>query len=121
MFYAERSKSPRRSRDKFKGEQREKYANEYPKAHPLRGADISDVVANIEHVVQLVGIDHVGLGSDYDGVGDNLPNGLKDVSCYPNLIGELLDKGYTETDIQKIYSKKFRRVWAEVEKDAHRS
>jgi membrane dipeptidase len=100
----------------LKGDEQEKYVEEYAKAHPLSGADISDVVANIDHVVQLVGIEHVGLGSDYDGVGDNLPNGLEDVSCYPNLIDELLKKGYTEEDISKICAENFLRVWSEVER-----
>jgi membrane dipeptidase len=102
----------------LKGEEKEKYAKEYTEKHPLSEADISDVVANIDHVVQLVGIDYVGLGSDFDGVGDSLPNGLKDVSCYPNLIHELLKKGYTEEDIRKICSDNFLRVWSEVERIA---
>jgi membrane dipeptidase len=105
----------------LKGEEAEEYAEEYAKAHPLSRADISDVVANIDHVVQLVGIEHMGLGSDYDGVGDNLPNGLKDVSCYPNLIGELLKKGYAEEDIRKICAKNFLRVWSEVERIADKA
>ena len=79
-------------------------------------ADIADVVAHIEHVVNLVGIDHVGLGSDFDGVGDSLPVGLKDVSAYPNLIYELLKKGYSDEDIQKIMGENALRVWSEVER-----
>lgn len=79
-------------------------------------ADIADVVAHIEHVVNLVGIDHVGLGSDFDGVGDSLPVGLKDVSAYPNLVYELLKKGYSEEDIQKILGENVLRVWSEVER-----
>ena len=105
----------------LKGKEREQYGDEYTKAHPLSEADILDVVANIDHVVQLVGIEHVGLGSDFDGVGENLPRGLKDVSCYPNLIDELLKKGYMEEDIEKICAENFLRVWSEVEKTAHRS
>jgi membrane dipeptidase len=102
----------------LKGQAKEEYAEEYAKQHPFSDADISDVVANIDHVVQLVGIDHVGLGSDFDGVGDSLPNGLKDVSCYPNLIGELLKKGYSQGDVRKICSENFLRVWSEVERKA---
>jgi len=98
----------------LEGKEKEKYIKEYSKENPLADADISDVVANIDHVVKLVGIEHVGLGSDFDGVGDNLPNGLKDVSCYPNLIYELLKKGYTEEDIRKICSDNFFRVWSDV-------
>jgi len=66
-------------------------------------------------VVKLVGIDHVGIGSDYDGVGDSLPDGLKDVSTYPNLIEGLLKRGYSEADIVKIMSGNLLRVWRQVE------
>ena len=76
------------------------------------------VADHIDHVVALAGIDHVGFGSDYDGVGDSLPTGLKDVSQYPNLIYELLKRGYTEEDIEKICYKNVFRVWSEVEKIA---
>ena len=102
----------------LQGEEKERYIKEYVKAHPLGDANISDVVANIDHAVQLVGIDYVGLGSDFDGVGDNLPNGLKDVSCYPNLLCELIKKGYTAEDVRKICSDNFLRVWSEVERAA---
>lgn len=83
-------------------------------------ADISDVIAHIDHVVKLVGIDHVGFGSDFDGLGDTLPTGLKSVADYPNLIYELLKKGYSEEDIQKICSGNLLRVWSEVEKIAQK-
>jgi membrane dipeptidase len=63
-----------------------------------------------------VGIDYVGLGSDFDGVGGNLPEGLEDASCYPNLLYELLKKGRTEEDIEKICYGNFLRVWSQVEK-----
>ncbi|MFT4738677.1 MAG: membrane dipeptidase [Cyclobacteriaceae bacterium] len=81
-------------------------------------ADINIVADHIDHVVSLVGVDHVGLGSDYDGVGDSLPKGLKDVSTYPNLIEELLKRGYSEEDIAKICYKNTFRVWEEVERVA---
>jgi membrane dipeptidase len=85
---------------------------------PAPEVTISDVAAHIDHVVELVGIDHVGLGSDFDGVGGELPIGLEDVSCYPNLILELLRRDYSELDIQKICSANLLRVWTEVEKRA---
>ena len=81
-------------------------------------ADVSDVAANIDHAVRLVGIDHVGLGSDFDGVGENLPTGLKDVSDFPNLIYELLKRGYTEQDIRKICADNFLRVWSDIQNAA---
>ncbi len=73
---------------------------------------------HIDHVVRLVGIDHVGIGSDFDGLGDDLPTGLKDVSGYPNLIAELLKKGYSREQIEKICSGNVFRVWREVERIA---
>lgn len=88
------------------------------KQRHIEVADIAEVVDHIDHVVQLVGVDHVGLGSDYDGVGDSLPRGLEDVGSYPNLIGALLDRGYTEQDVEKICSGNLFRVWGEVERRA---
>ncbi|UCG60073.1 MAG: dipeptidase [Phycisphaerales bacterium] len=99
----------------LEGGEKEQYAKKYMADHPPGDADISDVVAHIDHVVELVGIDHVGLGSDFEGVGGKLPNGLRDVSCYPNLIYELLEKGYTEEDIRKICADNFLRVWSDVQ------
>ena len=81
-------------------------------------AEVTDVVDHIDRVVALVGIEHVGIGSDYDGVGNTLPNGLKDVSTYPNLIAELQKRGYSTSDIQKILGGNFARVWREVEEYA---
>jgi membrane dipeptidase len=78
-------------------------------------ASLDDVLDHFDHVVSLVGIEHVGIGSDYDGVGDSLPTGLKNVSSYPNLIRGLLDRGYSEADIRKILGENLLRVWSEVE------
>ena len=77
-------------------------------------ADVERVADHIDHVVQLTGIDYVGIGSDYDGVGDSLPVGLKDVSQYPNLIYTLLKRGYTVDDIEKICYRNIFRVWNDV-------
>ncbi|MBP8097419.1 MAG: membrane dipeptidase, partial [Saprospiraceae bacterium] len=78
-------------------------------------SDVKKVVDHIDHVVKLAGIDHVGLGSDFDGVGDSLPVGLKDVADYPNIVHELLLRGYSEEDIAKICSKNLLRLWRQVE------
>jgi len=94
---------------------RERYIEE----NPFPYADVSDVADHIDHVVSLVGIDYVGLGSDFDGLGDSIADGLKDVSMYPNLIQELLDRGYTEDDVAKIAYRNVFRVWREVERVAH--
>ncbi len=83
-------------------------------------SNVSKVADHIDHVVEIAGIDHVGIGSDYDGVGDSLPEGLKDVSMFPNLIAELLDRGYTPADIEKICYKNVFRVWSAVEEAANK-
>ena len=77
-------------------------------------ATTEEVVDHIDHVKNLVGIDYVGLGSDYDGVGDSLPIGLKDVSSYPNLIHEMLKRGYSEEEIEKVCGTNLLRVWDKV-------
>ncbi len=87
---------------------------EFRKNNPVQYADVETVVDHIDRVVKLAGIDHVGIGSDYDGVGDTLPTGLKDVSQFPNLIYSLLKRGYNEEDIEKICSGNVFRVWNEV-------
>ena len=81
--------------------------------------DIETVADHIDHVVNLVGVDYVAFGSDYDGVGDSLPKGLKDVSTYPNLIYVLLKRGYTPEDIEKICYKNTFRVWRKVQEVAN--
>lgn len=87
----------------------------FEKEFPALYSDLEMVANHIDRVVELAGIDHVGLGSDFDGVGDSLPTGLKDVSDYPNLIYTLLKRGYTDEDIQKICSGNVLRVWKAVE------
>ncbi|MBT8108612.1 MAG: dipeptidase [Gammaproteobacteria bacterium] len=88
------------------------YANENG---PMPYASLDDVLDHFDHVVALVGVDHVGIGSDYDGVGDALPTGLKDVASYPNLVTGLLQRGYSEDDIRKILGENLLRVWKAVE------
>ena len=93
---------------------------QFRKDNPTLFADVQLVADHIGHVVELAGIDHVGLGSDFDGVGDSLPTGLKDVSQYPNLVYELLRRGYSEEDIAKVCYKNVWRVWQEVEQVAEK-
>lgn len=80
-------------------------------------ATLADVVAHIDHVVKIAGVDAVGLGSDFDGV-DCTPVGLEDVSKFPNLTRALLEKGYTPEQINKIYGGNTLRLMREVEKTA---
>ena len=92
------------------------YGEIYEKEHgPLPFASIDDVLDHFDHVVKLTSVDNVGIGSDFDGVGDSLPIGLKDVSQYPNLVEGLLKRGYSEEDIRKILGENLLRVWEAVE------
>jgi membrane dipeptidase len=85
----------------------------FSRNHPGK-VPLSKVADHIDHIVKLVGIDHVGFGSDFDGVYF-VPEGLEDVSKYPNLIAELLKRKYTVEEIEKICSGNFLRVWGKVE------
>jgi membrane dipeptidase len=97
------------------GAEAEQYAKDYREKQPFPYATLAEVVDHFDHVIKLAGIDHVGIGSDFDGVGDSLPIGLKDVADYPNLVAEFLRRGYSEGDIVKILGGNLLRVWAEVE------
>lgn len=96
----------------------EAWRDVYTQEHPFPYADVTDVADHVEHVVEIAGVDHVGLGSDFDGVGDSLPTGLKDVSDYPNLVAELLRRGWSEEDLRKLLGENLLRVWEEVERVA---
>jgi membrane dipeptidase len=104
--------------DESDEEARDAFRESYWKNRTRIYADVSDVADHIDHVVRLAGIDHVGLGSDFEGVGDSLPTGLKDVAGYPNLIRELLERGYSDEEIEKICGGNLMRVWREVERVA---
>lgn len=91
------------------------FTTQYFSEHAYPYANLNDVLNHIDHVVALAGIDAVGIGSDFDGVGDTLPVDFKDVSQYPNLVQGLLDRGYKKADIAKILGENLMRVWAAVE------
>ncbi len=77
-------------------------------------SDISDVIAHIDYIVNLVGIDHVALGSDFDGTGGYLVDGLSDVTKFPDLTKALLDHGYSQSEVKKILGENFLRVFKQV-------
>ncbi len=97
------------------GEEANNFRETFREDHPFPYATLDDVVANFQHVIGLVGVKHVGVGSDFDGVGDSLPEGLKDVSYYPQLIERLLRLEYSSEDIQAIMGGNLMRVWRQVE------
>ncbi len=94
------------------------FEQDYRLEHPYPYATLDDLVASFEYVIGLVGAEHVGIGSDFDGVGDSLPEGMKDVSYYPALIEALLKREYTVDVIQAIMGGNLMRVWHEVEDHA---
>ena len=95
--------------------ERRNFARQYREQNPFPYADMDDVMAHFTHVIDLVGIEHVGIGSDFDGVGDSLPEGMKDVSFYPNLVERFLRLEYSPADIQKVMSGNLMRVWRQAE------
>ncbi|MCX5647028.1 MAG: dipeptidase [Phycisphaerae bacterium] len=101
----------------LQGEERSRYVEQRWKQAQLGKASVGDVANHIDHIAKLVGVDHVGLGSDFDGVTE-VPVGLEDVSAYPNLMYELLKRGYGAQDIRKICGENFLQVWTQIEKSA---
>lgn len=87
--------------------------------HPIYPGSVHDVADHIDHIVQSAGIDHVGIGSDFDGIG-TVPRQLEDVSMYPVLTQTLLERGYAEPEIHKILSGNVLRVMQGVERVAER-
>jgi membrane dipeptidase len=91
---------------------------EWDKAHPAPTVTLSDVADHIVHIAKVAGVDHVGIGSDFDGVGNSLPKGLEDVSTYPALLAELMRRGWSDEDVRKVAGENILRVMAEAEKVA---
>ena len=79
-------------------------------AEPQPEAGLDDVIAHLEHAREVAGIDHIGLGGDYDGV-DRLPRGLEDVSGYPRLLSALAERGWSAADLNKLAHGNLRRVY----------
>jgi membrane dipeptidase len=78
------------------------------------------LIDHIDHIVKVAGIDHVGIGADFDGAND-MPEGAQDVSMLPNITYELLKRGYSERDIRKILGENLLRVMAQAERVARSS
>jgi membrane dipeptidase len=89
-------------------------------ANPAPRATLAHVADHIEHVRRVAGIEHVGIGSDFDGTGNDLPVGLEDVSTFPALLAELSRRGWSEADMRKVAGENILRVMAEAERVAAR-
>ncbi len=88
--------------------------NEYRKSHPLPKATIKLVADHVDHIKQIAGVDHVGIGSDFDGI-DITPEGLEDVSKYPALTAELLSRGWSDEDVKKFLGLNVLRAMRQAE------
>jgi membrane dipeptidase len=86
---------------------------------PVPRATMDDVIRHIEHVRSVAGIDHVGIGADYDGISQ-VPVGLEDVSTYPALFAELSRRGWSEADMRKLAGENVLRAWRQAEQVATR-
>lgn len=93
---------------------------EWDKAHPPLPVGIDAVLDQIDYGVKLVGIDHIGIGSDFDGVGGALPQGLKTVADFPHLVAGLQARKYSDADIRKILGGNLLRAWTAIEAAASR-
>jgi len=96
-------------------ERRAEESDKLEAANPLPPLPISKLIDHIDHIVKVAGIDHVGIGADFDGAND-MPQGAQDVSMLPNITYELLKRGYSETDIRKILGENLLRVMAAAER-----
>ncbi len=85
----------------------------------LPKATLAQVADHVEHVRKVAGVDHVGIGSDFDG-SDTMPTGLEDVSCYPRLFAELIRRGWSDEDLRKLAQGNILRVLGEAEAVARR-
>jgi membrane dipeptidase len=93
---------------------------QWTKEHPIPRGSVHDVVDHIEHIIQVAGVDHVGLGSDFDGIS-TVPRQLEDVSCYPYITQELLNRGHSKEEIIKVLGGNLLRVLREAEAVARKS
>ena len=125
-FIAPEAAKRRRIRDEKKREWENEIGDEtlvdeavakWELTHPMPTGSIHDVIDHIDHLVKNCGIDHVGIGSDFDGI-DVVPSQLEDVSTYPLITQEMLNRGYTTDDIRKVMGKNILRVFRETERAA---
>jgi membrane dipeptidase len=89
---------------------------EWEKTHPAPRVTLTEVADHIDHITKVAGIDHVGLGADYDGLGNDLPEGLSNVGSYPALLAELMRRGWSDGDLAKLAGGNILRVMRAAEK-----
>jgi membrane dipeptidase len=106
-----------KAKDPSEGPEYQEGVRKLMAANPLPKVSWTVIVDHIDHMVNVAGIDHVGIGSDFDGIGE-VPEGMEDVSKLPKIPEELKRRGYSDGDIKKIMGDNFLRVFAEAERVA---
>jgi membrane dipeptidase len=99
--------------------ERHRKLDEWKAAHPRPHATLAQVADHIEHVRQVAGVDHIGIGSDFDGIED-VPDGLEDSSKFPELFAELIRRGWSDADLTKLAGGNLLRVFHQAEAVAAR-
>ena len=108
-WYAEAASAAAASGTEPGSDAEDAFVEQYRQDHAAPSATIDDVVAHVEHVREVAGVEHVGLGGDYDGV-DRLPDGLEDVSGYPRLLAALADRGWSDEDLARLTCRNILRT-----------
>jgi membrane dipeptidase len=99
--------------------EQQRLVDEWKTTHPTPRATLKQVADHIEHVRNVAGVDHVGIGSDFDGI-DTTPEGLEDVSAFPQLFAELIRRGWTDADLKKLAGQNLLRAFRAAEATAAR-
>ncbi|GHA68358.1 dipeptidase [Cognatilysobacter bugurensis] len=116
----ERETEATRARGETPPKTLEQFDAEWDEKRKPVATKIDQVLDQVDHAVKLLGADHVGIGSDFDGVGGKLPQGLRTVADYPNLVAGMRERGHSDEVIAKVLGENLLRVWREVEKRAQR-
>jgi membrane dipeptidase len=99
--------------------ERRRQVEAWDAAHPVPHATLTDVADHIEHIRQVAGVDHIGIGSDFDGI-ERGPDGLEDVSKFPALFAELIRRGWSDADLKKLAGENLLRAFRQAEATAKR-
>ena len=102
------------STDAFQSDLVDEEMASWEKNHPAPPGSLMDVADHIDYIKEKIGVEHIGIGSDFDGMSDT-PVGLEDVSKYPMLTAEMMRRGYTDEEISKIFSLNILRVLRQTE------
>lgn len=107
------------AKEKYPGDKKKlkEMMDQWENNYPMPIVTIADVAGHFDYIKKLIGVDHIGISGDYDGMEYPI-KGLEDVSCFPALLIELARRGWTEAELRKITGENYLRVFEEIEKKA---